>query len=130
MLTIMETQGAAGTAAGKVEEIQSKEFQKMLNSNNVRLIDERNPPELVNQGTIGASVNIPLPDVEDALKLPDEDFKSKYNMEKPSTNDCNFVFLCRSGRRSLKAAETAVSLGYRCPKNLAGGFTAWKLFLQ
>lgn len=50
-------------------------------------------------------------ELEQALKMPEGQFKQKYHAAKPSKND-RVVFSCRSGNRSEKALKLAVSLGY------------------
>merc|ERR1711928_292710 len=95
-----------------------------------RLIDVRNPSELTEEGKISSSVNIPYPDVEAALKMNAGDFKARYGMNKPSTDDQNLVFHCALGGRSSKAAKIAQDIGYEWPKSLDGGFRAWKEFLN
>lgn len=113
----------------KIELVTPRQLQQLLVDENVRLVDVRNAWELVQVGKIGPSINIPLSDVESAFKLNGTEFKSTYGIEKPALDDCNLVFHCKSGRRSLKAAEIVQNLGYKCPKSLDGGFTAWKEFL-
>lgn len=111
---------------GDISLVTVDQLHSMLQNNDVRLIDVRNPGELKQEGKIGRAINIPLLELDSALKLSDDDFKSKYEMTKPSKDDCNLVFHCRSGVRSLKAAQIAKQNGYKCPKSLKGGFTAWK----
>jgi rhodanese-related sulfurtransferase len=36
--------------------------------------------------------------------------------------DCELFFICRSGQRSLQAAEAMAAAGYRRCRNVAGGF--------
>lgn len=51
-------------------------------------------------------------DVKTALELSDQQFLTKYNRKKPTTDD-EIIFSCRLGMRTLKAAVTASSLGYK-----------------
>jgi thiosulfate:glutathione sulfurtransferase len=51
--------------------------------------------------------------VEAALKsTSDEDFKAKYQHEKPSL-DQEIIFSCKLGGRAQKAADQAVALGFK-----------------
>ena len=50
--------------------------------------------------------------VTEALKLSDEEFLNEYGVPKPSRDDSNIVFHCRSGIRSKTALEFAYQLGY------------------
>jgi len=106
-----------------------EQLHLMLKNNDVRLIDVRNPWELNEEGKIGPAVNIPLPELDQALKLPEGEFKSKYQIDKPSRDDCNLDFICASGMRSLEAAKRAKAVGYKCPRSLKGGFYAWRQYL-
>ena len=48
---------------------------------------------------------------EEAMKLSEEDFKSKYNFEKP-VNDPSLVIYCRSGRRVGMTQEILSKNGF------------------
>ncbi|CAH8591165.1 unnamed protein product [Schistosoma turkestanicum] len=109
----------------KSVDIDVKSLQKMMKSNDVKLIDVREPDELVKDGKIPNSINIPLGEVEDAFKLDEKSFLEKYKIKKPNVADENLVFSCRSGFRSQQAQKIAQSLGYKNPLNLLGGYKAW-----
>lgn len=49
--------------------------------------------------------------VEEALKSSSDDFKTKYQHEKPSS-DQEIIFHCKLGGRAQKAADQAVTLGF------------------
>lgn len=52
-------------------------------------------------------------EVETVLKnLSNEEFKTKYGREKPTSNS-SIVFTCLKGRRSATAMETAKALGLK-----------------
>ncbi|CAH0553925.1 unnamed protein product [Brassicogethes aeneus] len=102
-------------------------FDEVKNLNkNVVLIDVREPSELKEFGVIPGSINIPLKDVEKALKdLSSEEFGKLYGKNKPSL-DTEIIFSCRSGRRSGLAADIAVKLGYQNVKNYQGSWLEWE----
>lgn len=50
--------------------------------------------------------------VEEALLTSPDDFKAKYQHEKPS-NDQEVIFSCKLGGRAQKAADKATSLGFK-----------------
>ena len=50
--------------------------------------------------------------MEEAFKMPPEDFKDKFGRDKPSENDV-VIFYCKMGGRALKAANSAIGLGYK-----------------
>lgn len=76
------------------------------------LIDVREADELAADGYIPGSIHIPLADVE--AKLPE--VAPDHNME--------IIFYCASGKRSQKATELAVEMGYSKVYNL-GGIKDW-----
>lgn len=49
--------------------------------------------------------------VEESLKLSSEEFKDKYQRDKPAL-ETEVIFSCKLGGRAAKGANTAVSLGF------------------
>ncbi|MBN3299194.1 TSTD1 sulfurtransferase, partial [Amia calva] len=96
----------------------------MLESHSVQLFDVRSPEEF-QAGRIPGSTNIPLRELEEALKMPAVDFKALFKVQAPRKEDDNIVFQCQSGRRSLIALDTAVALGYMRAHHYAGGYSEW-----
>nr|XP_040219874.2 rhodanese domain-containing protein CG4456 isoform X3 [Anopheles coluzzii]XP_049462529.1 rhodanese domain-containing protein CG4456 isoform X4 [Anopheles coluzzii] len=88
------------------------------------LIDVRNPDELADTGKIPTSINIPLPQLEEGLKLDDEAFKAKFGRDKPSTST-EVIFHCKMGGRAQKATDLASSLGFTNARNYKGSWTEW-----
>ena len=77
-----------------------------------RLIDVRDPSELGGAlGHIDGVENVPLSQLEEAAA-------------RWSRHD-EIVVLCRSGGRSMRAAELLFDLGFTCVRNLIGGMMAW-----
>lgn len=101
-----------------------KQLKHMLSSGRVQLFDVREPYEL-ESGFISGAANIPLGDVDQALRLNPDQFKERYGVPKPSTEDTDFVLYCQRGRRSLDALETAWALGYTRARHYAGGYNEW-----
>jgi sulfur-carrier protein adenylyltransferase/sulfurtransferase len=77
------------------------------------LVDTREPAEW-SQGHLKGATLVPPVTVAERIGdvAPDR--------ERP------VLLYCRSGRRSLKAAETLKALGYAQPINMAGGIVAWE----
>ncbi|XP_040267064.1 thiosulfate:glutathione sulfurtransferase isoform X1 [Bufo bufo] len=103
--------------------ISYDELKKLISSGNFQIFDVRSPKE-VNAGKIPSSVNIPVTDLEDALKMDPEAFKQKYLVEKPQP-DNNLVFHCQMGKRGQQATEIALGLGYRHARNYLGAYKEW-----
>ena len=51
--------------------------------------------------------------LEGALALPPEEFERRYGVKKPAKDDCNLIFHCKSGKRSLKALKLARQMGWK-----------------
>ena len=88
------------------------------------LIDVRNKDELVKTGVIPASINIPLPELEGAFKMSDNDFQTTFNRVKP-TEETILIFSCLAGGRAQRAANLAQSHGFKNAKAYKGSWTEW-----
>ncbi|ENN71695.1 hypothetical protein HUJ04_006181 [Dendroctonus ponderosae] len=109
----------------KLEKVRFDEFKKLLKNEKVVVIDVREPQELVEHGALPRALNIPLGEVETALKtLPNDQFLRKYGGPKPDA-DSPIVFSCMKGMRSEKAQIAALQLDYKNVKNYVGGWTEW-----
>ena len=106
--------------------ITKEELKKLIAGDEGKkyiLIDVREPWE-VSQEAIPTSHNIPLDELEHALKKMDEQvFKDKYAFDKP-TKDTNIIFHCHSGSRSNNACEFAIDQGYQAT-NFEGSMIEW-----
>lgn len=88
------------------------EQAKQLIDEGVRLIDVREPRELVQDGTLANSELIPM---NTLLSNPQAHLK-----------DDNVLFYCKVGARSAIACEMAAAIGLKKLYNLEGGIEAWK----
>ncbi|XP_017036299.1 rhodanese domain-containing protein CG4456-like isoform X1 [Drosophila kikkawai] len=88
------------------------------------LVDVREPNELEESGQIPTSINIPLAQVCQELVASKQIFECNYGRKRPEL-DTEIIFHCRSGKRSLQAAEVAVALGFRNVKNYEGSWLDW-----
>uniref|UniRef100_A0A8C3FU12 Rhodanese domain-containing protein n=1 Tax=Chrysemys picta bellii TaxID=8478 RepID=A0A8C3FU12_CHRPI len=104
--------------------ISHKDMKALVDSGKARIIDVRLPGEVAN-GHIANSVNIPVAEVEEALKMDPEAFKMKYRMDKPQMDDENLIFYCQRGRRAAQATEIAITLGYAKARNYEGSYKEW-----
>ncbi|XP_041089029.1 thiosulfate:glutathione sulfurtransferase [Polyodon spathula] len=113
-----------GQTVSQDKVVSYEQLKKMLESHNIQLFDVRSPEEF-QAGRIPSSTNIPLGELDQALKMDSETFKKLFNVEKPQKQDSNIVFQCQSGKRSATALETAVNQGYTKAKHYAGGYSEW-----
>jgi molybdopterin/thiamine biosynthesis adenylyltransferase/rhodanese-related sulfurtransferase len=99
-------EGSAGTGW----DITPTELAERLKSNNIRLVDVREPHELEISRIPGAEL-IPLGQL--AARLSELDSAQE------------MVLFCKSGSRSARGLELLVSAGFKKVKNLKGGINAW-----
>ncbi|KAI5633890.1 rhodanese-like domain-containing protein [Phthorimaea operculella] len=99
--------------------------KKATEDKNVLIVDVREPDEIKEHGKIPNSINVPLGNVSTALgQLSDKEFLQTYQKPKP-TEDTEIIFYCMIGKRSGKAQDNALKLGYKNSKNYLGSFTDW-----
>lgn len=98
---------------GDIASVSALEFDKELKAASVRLLDVRTPQEYA-EGHIDGALNI---------NVQSDDFQQI--AEKELSKDSTILVYCRSGRRSMDAAEILTSLGYKVI-NLKGGIIEWK----
>ncbi|XP_027030806.1 thiosulfate:glutathione sulfurtransferase [Tachysurus fulvidraco] len=101
-----------------------EQLKVMLTRHRVQLFDVRNPDEF-QAGRIPDSVNVPLGQLEESLKLSPEKFEKRFKVKAPKKEDDDIVFHCQKGRRSLTALETAWRLGFSRARHYAGGYSEW-----
>lgn len=87
------------------------------------LLDVRRPEE-VQYGMIPTACNIPLDQLENALKLDNQEFKKKYGIRKPNKDD-KMIIYCHSGFRSHSACELALAVGFKDVSNYKGSWSEW-----
>ena len=58
------------------------------------LIDVRTPKEVSEEGKIPGSHNVPVAEVEEAFKLPADQFEKKYGFPLPDKEEKNIVTHC------------------------------------
>lgn len=113
VMTICAMQVSGCTHNDDIVSVSAKEFEKEIKTDTIQLLDVRTPQEYV-EGHIAGALNI---------NVQSDDFKelARRNLSKEET----VLVYCRSGRRSLDAAEKLTKLGYKVI-NLKGGIIEWK----
>ncbi|KAA0716906.1 hypothetical protein E1301_Tti016214 [Triplophysa tibetana] len=101
-----------------------EQLKHMLSTGSVQLFDVRETNEH-KSGFISAAANIPLGEIDQALRLNPDQFREWYGVPKPRTEDTDFVLYCQRGFRSLTALKTAWALGYTRARHYAGGYNEW-----
>lgn len=104
-----------GACAGNqnIESVNAEAFKKEISADDVQLIDVRTPTEFTN-GHIEGAIN---------LDIKRSDFVDEANKTLDKTRK---VYLyCRSGARSMQAANKLAKEGYQIV-NLKGGIMEWE----
>lgn len=96
--------------AGGFKNIQVAEFSRMLEEEDIVLIDVHIPEQ---QHISGTDLMVPFNEID------------KHLDELPSDKGARVVIYCRSGNMSRAAAEEFVALGYTDVYNFEGGVNAW-----
>ncbi|MFD2628944.1 rhodanese-like domain-containing protein [Oceanobacillus kapialis] len=96
----------------EIKEVSPQALRERLNNKeeNLEVIDVREDEEVA-QGIIPQAKHIPLQEVPDSLSELDQ--------------DKHYVMVCRSGRRSMRAATHLKEQGYDV-SNMAGGMLEWE----
>jgi len=95
------------------------EFQPLINSNTVKLIDLRDRAERERHGIIPGSIHAPYPDLEDNLKA------GGMLHELAKATGHRLVFYCAYGERSGMAVQMAHANGLVTACHIRGGMDAW-----
>lgn len=109
----MYTMQASGCNNNDITSVSVPEFEQEIKADSVQLLDVRTPQEYA-EGHIAGAINI---DVQS------DDFQPAATQK--LSKDSTILVYCRSGRRSLDAAEILTRLGYRVI-NLKGGILDWQ----
>ena len=113
VMTTCPMQASSCTHNDNIVSVSAPEFEKEIKSDSVQLVDVRTPQEYT-EGYIDGALNI---------NVQSDDFKELAQRE--LSKDSTVLVYCRSGRRSLDAAEMLTRLGYNVV-NLKGGIIEWK----
>lgn len=113
LMTMSATQISGCNGNDNIVSVSAHEFDKEIKADSVQLLDVRTPQEYAG-GHIDGALNI---------DVRSEDFRRM--VEKKLSKDSTILVYCRSGRRSMDAAEILTKLGYKVV-NLKGGIIGWE----
>lgn len=116
LLGLLDLSVNASAQSDSIKTVDAAQFAEIIKSDSVVLVDVRTAEEY-------AAGHIPNAKNVDVLK---SDFKDR--VETLSKNKEIAVY-CRSGKRSLMAANTLAKMGYKVI-NLRGGWKEWQQFIQ
>ncbi len=113
VMTTCAMRASSCTNNDNIVSVSAPELKKEIKSDSVQLVDVRTPQEYA-EGHIDGALNI---------NVQSDD--SKELAQRELSKDSTVLVYCRSGRRSLDAAEMLTRLGYNVV-NLKGGIIEWK----
>ena len=116
LLGLLGLTANASAQSDSIKTVDAAQFAEFINSDSVLLVDVRTAEEYA-AGHIANAKNI------DVLKF---DFKDQVEV---LPKDKEIAVYCRSGKRSLMAANTLAKMGYKVI-NLRGGWLEWEAFSQ
>lgn len=102
------------SAAVCYKNLPTEEFKKLLKENKDAVVLDVRTADEYNGGKISNAINI------NVLEAKFQSEVAKLDKTKPY-----FVY-CRSGMRSVRAAQILCTLGFEKVYNLNGGYSAWK----
>ena len=120
-MNIKSSQELVKEAQKNIETLNSDEIKKLLENNEITLIDVRDIRELWKEGTIENSKHIPRGMLEFWL-----DPESTYFQANKIQNIKKMVLFCALGWRSALATKTLVEMGFKNVAHVDGGFDALK----
>lgn len=97
----------------KIKHMTGQEVQALLKEGNIQMVDVREPDELKKISyNVDGIKNLPLSNLETSLsELPKDEV---------------VIVACRTGHRSMKAANILVENGFTNVINLDGGIVQWE----
>ena len=118
-MNIKSSQKLVDEAIKSIETLSPAEVKKLMEKNEITLVDVRDIRELWRDGTIENSKHIPRGMLEFWLDPDSPYFKDgKLDMNK------EMVLFCAGGMRSALAAKTLKDMGFEKVSHIDGGFGA------
>ena len=120
-MNIKSSQKLVEEALNSIETLNSGDVKKLLEKNEITLIDVRDIREIWKEGTIKNSKHIPRGMLEFWL-----DPESTYYQANKIKDVKKMVLFCALGWRSALATKSLVDMGFKNVANANGGFDALK----
>ncbi|EFZ04034.1 rhodanese-like domain protein [Metarhizium robertsii] len=94
-------------------------------SENIVIVDVREPAELQTTGKIPGAINIPVTSAVQSFHISDADFEDVHGFERPS-RDKTLLFYCKAGVRAKSAAGLAKHAGWENVGEYSGSWLDWE----
>ena len=120
-MNIKSSQKLVEEALNSIETLNSRDVKKLIEKNDITLIDVRDIREIWKEGTIENSKHIPRGMLEFWL-----DPESTYYQANKIKDVKKMVLFCALGWRSALATKSLVDMGFNNVAHVDGGFDALK----
>ena len=120
-MNIKSSQTLVEEAQKSIESLNSSEVKKLVDNNEITLIDVRDIREIWKEGAIADSKHIPRGMLEFWL-----DPESSYYKANKIKDLKKMVLFCALGLRSALATKSLVEMGFKNVAHVDGGFDALK----
>ena len=120
-MNIKTSQKLVEEANKSIETLSPEEVKKLIDQNEITLIDVRDIRELWKEGTVENSKHIPRGMIEFWL-----DPESSYYKSNKVENIKKMALFCAIGFRSALATKSLVDMGFKNVANIEGSFDALK----
>jgi rhodanese-related sulfurtransferase len=121
LIAIMIFASRGGDSPAGIQNVTVEEAKKMVEQEDVFVLDVRTPSEF-NSSRIEGATLIPVKNSGGSNLSPDQLLEARIN-EVPK--DKKILVYCKSGNRSASAAKILVNAGYSQVYNMEGGINAW-----
>lgn len=113
------------------KEVSIDELTQLIRgTDDLKLVDVREPYELREDGSIPRAINIPLSHLKSAFSLECDQFRHQLGLTKPNKTDQNLVFFGLGSKTSITALEIAHKIGYKKSRHFPGGWDEWSKNLE
>lgn len=121
LIAILIFASRTGDSPAGIQNVTVEEAKKMVEQEDVFVLDVRTPYEFNSSHIEGATL-IPVKNSGGSNLSPDQLLEGRIN-EVPK--DKKILVYCKSGNRSASAAKILVNAGYSQVYNMEGGIGAW-----
>lgn len=121
LIAVMIFASRGGDRAAGIQNVTVEEANKMVEKEDVFILDVRAPSEFNSSHIEGATL-IPVKNSGGSNLSPDQLLEARIN-EVPKNK--KILVYCRSGSRSASASQILVNAGYSQVYNMEGGISAW-----
>tara|TARA_B100000963_G_C22054225_1_gene420955 strand:+ start:55 stop:453 length:399 start_codon:yes stop_codon:yes gene_type:complete len=120
-MNIKSSQTLVEEALKSIQTLHSNDVKKLVDKNEITLIDIRDIREIWREGTVENSKHIPRGMLEFWLD-PESTYYQANKIEKTK----KMVLFCALGLRSALATKSLIDMGFKNVAHVAGGFDALK----